>query len=88
MPYIGENRAAELCQGSPVEMGSELSYALSKLVADYVRNHGVRYATLAEVLAAFESAKREFQRRVVDPYEASKVASGLVADPFKDLPDA
>lgn len=65
---LGE--AADTLLGEP----GELNYAISRLARGYLKSHDLCYSTLNEIVGAFESAKREFQRRVVDPYEAGKSA--------------
>jgi hypothetical protein len=71
----------------PVNVG-ELTFVLTKEIRGYLyadshvsEGEGdhilcgcVNYARLAEILAALESAKLEFYRRVVAPYEDKKCA--------------
>ena len=75
MPYIlNSERNALACSPSanyPCTSG-ELNYCITKLLINYVHTEGLRYDTLNSIIGALESAKHEFQRRVVDPYEDMK----------------
>lgn len=51
----------------------ELNYLMTMLAHLYIERHGTSYATLSEVVAAFECAKLEFYRRRVAPYEGAKI---------------
>lgn len=79
MPYISKNtrryldplleplyRAVDSC-----EIG-DLNYMVTKLAIRYVQSRGIRYASLNEAVGALDSAKAEFQRRMVSPYEDQK----------------
>jgi hypothetical protein len=73
MPYIkarDKTRAAH----SP-ETAGELNFQLTQVVQDYVHRNGLTYQTLNDVVGALEGAKAEFQRRVVGPYEDTKIAT-------------
>lgn len=72
MPYIMEQRRKEIAEwpaSGALETTGELNYILTELMCAYVREKGLRYATLNDVVGAVEGAKAEFQRRVVAPYE-------------------
>lgn len=58
---------------APVNAG-ELNYLFTCIIRNYVRKHGLRYQQINDVVGALEGAKAEFQRRVVVPYEDSKIA--------------
>lgn len=51
----------------------ELNYRLTQLALIYVEYRGLNYATINDVVGAFECAKAEFIRRVVAPYEDAKI---------------
>lgn len=70
MPYITKDLRHELKFRAPDSVG-ELNYAISMLLVQYLKHKGLRYATLNDIVGAIESAKAEFQRRVVNPYEDS-----------------
>lgn len=81
MPYIPQNdrdRFAEAfgelndeiqCNGIT---NGELNYLMSKLAIFYVEKHGKSYNTLSDVVKAFECAKLEFVRRLMNEYEDEK----------------
>ena len=55
-----------------------LNFLITKLLIYYTRSRaekqgGVDYRLLNEVVGAVESAKAEFRRRMVDPYEDLKI---------------
>jgi uncharacterized protein DUF6899 len=76
MPYITKTRRAAVSSfdsfDHPANAG-ELTYAITKLICDYLMQHEVRYETMAQVLGALSGAKLEFYRRVVTPYEDRKI---------------
>jgi len=51
----------------------ELNYALTIVMIDYIRQRGLSYQNINNVIGAVESAKAEFQRRIVANYEDSKI---------------
>jgi hypothetical protein len=71
MPYITQEARAMLEFRAPSSPG-ELNYEITKLINDYWWNHGQNYAAINDVVGALESAKAEFQRRIVAPYEDHK----------------
>lgn len=85
MPYIPKEDRADLAPRfarAPRTQG-ELNYQLTCVAQHYVRVHGLSYGTLNTVVGALECAKAEFQRRVVAPYEDSKLKqNGDVYDSF------
>ena len=75
MPYIKPGRRERLDQSHPygaVNTG-ELNYMLTDLCREYLAAHGLTYRVLNDILGALEGAKLEFYRRVVVPYEDSKI---------------
>ena len=73
MPYITPERRYALDEVPEPETPGELNYVLTVFADDYVTRQGLSYATLAEVISSFECAKLEFYRRVVAPYEDTKI---------------
>jgi hypothetical protein len=83
MPYVlneKRNKITPVIHGESgrVEMKSidcagDLNYAFTKLAIDYFTRKGLSYQTINDIVGAFVCAKDEFQRRVVGPYEDSKV---------------
>jgi len=51
----------------------DLNYIYTKLAHHYIQRKGLNYTHLNDIVGVFESAKAEFQRRVVNPYEISKI---------------
>jgi hypothetical protein len=75
MPYITQEQRKRLVEdASPLNAG-ELNFVFSALVNQYVKQHGLRYQTINDIVGALEGAKAEFQRRVVAPYEDTKITS-------------
>lgn len=50
-----------------------LNYLFTIMAHAYVDRKGLSYTTLNDVVGVFESAKVEFQRVVVNPYEDQKI---------------
>jgi len=77
MPYIEQPRRSaldnrELQDVQPLSAG-ELNYAVTRLCLAYLHHHGLRYDTLNAIVGALECAKIEFSRRIVAPYEETKM---------------
>jgi len=51
----------------------ELNYLITRMIHMYTREHGNNYQTMNDVVGVLESAKAEYQRRVVAPYEDEKI---------------
>ena len=51
----------------------DLNYMISLMAKAYIDAKGLRYEHLNAVVGALDSAKAEFQRRVVAPYEDKKI---------------
>lgn len=85
MPYITQDRREALAAGGQAENAGELNYLVTRLVDNYiVRQGGVRYARINEVIGVLERAKLEAYRRIAAPYEDTKIAeSGDVYDSIK-----
>jgi len=74
MPYIPEKNRDRINRGqTPLNVG-ELNYSISKLVKTYMKEEGLSYRTINDILGALEGAKLEFYRRVAVPYENSKLS--------------
>lgn len=79
MPYIRKearealDRNAEDLVARPAVNAGELNYQITKLISDYVVENGLNYQRLNDVVGALDGAKAEFQRRVVAPYEDTKI---------------
>lgn len=75
MPYVAKADRVGLELSHHATTPGELNYLLSITVLDYLERQGLSYTSCNDIIGAFESAKREFQHRVVDPFEASKMRS-------------
>jgi hypothetical protein len=74
MPYIDKRARSFLDQSVCHSISAgELNYQFTMLARTYLHNHGTTYATINDIIGAFESAKMEFYRRVVIPYEEKKI---------------
>lgn len=77
MPYIPacdrEPFEVVLEQLPVTETVGELNYVLTRVVHRHLQNHGRRYAQINDVMGALECAKLELYRRIVAPYEDTKV---------------
>lgn len=74
MPYIVKSARQRLDDSSDLvaETPGELNYLITTLLNAYLLDHGKRYQTINDIIGALESAKAEFYRRVVAPYEDEK----------------
>ena len=74
MPYISRRERLEI-DASPhlIQTVGQLNYHISMLLRAYVDKHGLCYGSINDVVGVLESAKAEFQRRVVAPYEDKKI---------------
>jgi hypothetical protein len=70
MPYIREEDKTH-ARYSPMNVG-ELTYAIQQTIAEYLLYNGLSYQRIAEVTGALSQAQRDFDERVVQPYEAKK----------------
>lgn len=81
MPYVPAARRHDLrppqYTGRPpavMEGPGDLNFLLTTLALDYLRQRGLSYQTINDVMGAFSSAAQEFYRRVAAPYEDTKIA--------------
>jgi hypothetical protein len=88
MPYITQaNRNSveiELqCAGLSFipENAGELNFIVSTFIANYIKENGLKYAIVNEMIGALECAKMELNRVIIGPYEDIKIAeNGPVYD--------
>lgn len=77
MPYIDENSkmvaATDATTGNGAENVGVLTYELQQTILEYLLRHGLRYQQVAEVKGALSETARDFEQRVVAPYEAKKL---------------
>lgn len=72
MPYIQKNDR-ERARHSPTSAG-ELNFAFTELIRIYIKNKGLNYQHVNDILGALTGAKDEFYRRIVIPYENAKIS--------------
>ena len=79
MPYINhENRQIPrlIGLGAAAENAGDLNYIFTVIIKEYFHQEGKgNYQAINDIVGALEGAKAEFQRRVVGPYEDSKIIS-------------
>lgn len=102
MPYTAPEARAhmdlQLPDGIVFDGVGDLTYAITRLLNNYLAQNGVRYQHIAEISGALHQAGRDFDERIVEPYEHKKVlengeawnhdvlnAAGAVGYPFKVL---
>jgi len=51
----------------------ELNYVITRVVLGYMKQHGLCYDTINDIVGVLHSVCDEFQRRVVGPYEDVKI---------------
>jgi hypothetical protein len=74
MPYVRKTVRESLDVGEfGPQCAGDLNYLFTKLAIAYVKEHGLSYQRLNDVVGALDGAKAEFQRRVVAPYEDTKI---------------
>lgn len=86
MPYITPDRRISVDSGVPPQNPGELNYLVTRLVIDYLHEHGTSYQTINDIIGALEGCKAEFQRRVVGIYEAEK--AGVNGDVYTQAPES
>ncbi len=65
--------------GDAARNGGDIQYMLAVALQLYMEKKGFRYAHMEDVMGALTGALREFQRKIVDPYEAFKEAeNGII----------
>jgi len=72
MPYIIKERRESLLPPAQVESTGELNYMMTMLAIKYIKDHGLSYQSINDVLGAFDGASKEFYKRVAEPYELKK----------------
>ena len=84
MPYITDDSKTEIMSKGLKEINAgQLNYTLTQLIKGYLGTN-FNYQRINDVLGALEGAKLEFYRRVVVPYEETKIlANGDVYETKK-----
>lgn len=81
MPYIKKERRLELDKDNQLEMiglgcqsEGELNFVLTSICKGYLEKLGMKsYARYNQVMGVLECCKIELYRRVIVPYEKSKI---------------
>lgn len=74
MPYITTEERKVLLEGlQDAETPGQLNYIFTSIIAQYLKDKGLRYQTINDIYGALEGAKLEFSRRVVNGYEDGKL---------------
>lgn len=73
MPYIPQDRRAEIDSGMVPQTPGELEYKLMWECVRYLRMRERRFATMNEIVGVLETTKMEFARRVLRTYEDRKL---------------
>lgn len=73
MPYIGKERRKAIEQGEPPQTIGELNYVITQEVLFYLKQKGISYNSINEIIGVLDCCKMEFYRRVGVPYEDKKI---------------
>ena len=78
MPYIKQEDRIFFDEkisfkNTAIQTPGELNYLLTKIVDHYISAHGKNYDSINDVIGVLECAKLELYRRIVAPYEDSKI---------------
>lgn len=72
MPYINQEARKQIDGGNKPASAGELNYAITRVVSDYL-GANPRYRDFNDAVGALESCKLEIYRRLIAPYENSKI---------------
>lgn len=74
MPYILPERRKQLDYDLwRAESPGELNYCITQIVNNYLAGAGAKYQTFNDIIGALECAKLEIYRRMISPYEDTKL---------------
>jgi len=77
MPYINKQcrkSFKDWADGFTINTPVVLNFVITTICHNYIKDNGLRYQTLNEVIGVLECAKMELYRQVVMPYEDKKKA--------------
>lgn len=90
MPYIPESDRRKYAAKDiyTFEKPGQLNFAMTDLVVLYLKDKGVNYQSINDIMGVFASAQAEFYRRIAGPYENTKIQENsdvynLYRDEFK-----
>ena len=72
MPYIKMDSRNMNTKKHPLTAG-ELNWAITDQVDNYLKENGLSYKTINDIVGALECAKIEFYRRIAAKYEDTKI---------------
>ena len=73
MPYISQFRRQDIIQGNfSAASAGELNWMFTEVIKMYMKDHGLSYQTINDIVGALEGAKLEFYRRIAVGYEEQK----------------
>lgn len=73
MPYIRKEDRPRASSDMGQITAGELNFMFTLIANDYISTKGMSYQTINDIIGALEGAKLELYRRVVSPYEDSKI---------------
>lgn len=65
-------KAIGVIMGKSARSGGDLQFMIATALQSYLEDSGFRYTHMESLMGALTGALREFQRKVVDPYESIK----------------
>lgn len=79
MPYIKQEERVRLAEETKFDLlkinsPGELNFLFTVLAKVYLKQHGLNYQHINDVMGALEGAKLEFYARLARPYEQQKIA--------------
>jgi RNA processing factor Prp31 len=57
-----------------IENSGDLCYVIYKLLKNLTEKQGIRFSTMSSLISEVECAKLEYYRRIVAPYEDTKIS--------------
>ena len=73
MPYIKQKDRFRLADTKCPHTAGELNFMITALLITYWNSEPQNYQRINDIIGACEGAKAEFQRRIVNDYEDSKI---------------
>jgi hypothetical protein len=74
MPYVDKvTREVLQSKAKFADHPGQLNYLFTQQIIAYVKENGLSYQTINDVVGALEGCKLEFYRRVAVPYEETKI---------------
>lgn len=78
MPYISQEQKEVLSTAEDpfkaMEGPGDMNFVISTILNEYIKDKGLSYSTINEVIGILECAKLELYRRIAVPYENKKIA--------------